>query len=101
MNWEQNNWAWLLLMTEFAYNNSKNASTSHTLFELNCGYHFCVSLKKKFDAHSKFSSVRELAIKLKKLMDICYQNLLYAQDLQKQAHDKNVKFQSYALGEKV
>ena len=23
----------------FAYNNAKNASTSHTPFELNCGYH--------------------------------------------------------------
>ena len=39
MNWEQNNWARLLLITEFAYNNSKNASTGHTLFELDCNYH--------------------------------------------------------------
>ena len=34
-------------------------------------------------------------------MDICQQNLLYAQKLQKKAHDKGVKPQSYALEEKV
>ena len=26
-------------MAKFAYNNSKNASTGHTPFKLNCGYH--------------------------------------------------------------
>ena len=39
VNWEQNDWARLLPMVEFAYNNSKNASTGHTSFELNCGYY--------------------------------------------------------------
>ena len=42
VNFEQNNWARLLLMAKFAYNNTKNSSTGHTLFELNCGYHLCV-----------------------------------------------------------
>ena len=36
-------------MAVFAYNNVKNASTGHTLFELNCGYHFCISFKKDTD----------------------------------------------------
>ncbi len=40
INFEQDDWARLLPMTEFAYNNAKNASTSHTPFELNYGYHF-------------------------------------------------------------
>ena len=39
VNFKQNNWARLLPMAEFAYNNAKNASTSHTPFELNCLYH--------------------------------------------------------------
>ena len=39
INFEQNNWARLLPIAEFAYNNTKNASFGHTLFELNCGYH--------------------------------------------------------------
>ena len=32
VNFEQNNWARLLIMAEFAYNNTKNASTGHTTF---------------------------------------------------------------------
>ena len=39
VNFEQNDWARLLPMAKFAYNNAKNASTGHTPFELNCGYY--------------------------------------------------------------
>ena len=46
VNFEQNDRARLLPMAEFAYNNAKNSSTGHTLFELNCGYHLCVSFVK-------------------------------------------------------
>ena len=40
VNFEQNDWAKLLAMAEFAYNNAKNVSTGHMLFKLNYGYHF-------------------------------------------------------------
>ena len=39
VNWEQNDWARLLQIVEFTYNNAKNANTGHTPFELNCGFH--------------------------------------------------------------
>ena len=39
VNFEQNNWARLLPMAKFAYNNAKKASTRHMPFELNCGYY--------------------------------------------------------------
>ena len=39
VNWEQNDWARLLPMAEFAYNNAKNASTGYTPFKLNYGFH--------------------------------------------------------------
>ena len=39
VNFEQNDWARFLPIAMFAYNNAKNASTSHTPFELNYGYH--------------------------------------------------------------
>ena len=39
VNWKQNDWARLLLMAEFTYNNFKNASTGYTSFKLNYGYH--------------------------------------------------------------
>ncbi len=52
VNFEQNDWARLLPMAEFAYNNVKNASTSYTSFELNCGYHPKTSYKEDVDPRS-------------------------------------------------
>ena len=52
VNFKQNNWARLLLMTEFAYNNAKNTSTGHMSFELNCGYFFRMSYKEEVNPHS-------------------------------------------------
>ncbi len=68
-------------MAEFAYNNAKNASTGHTPFELNCGYHSRVSFKEDVDPRSRSCSVNELAEELRELMKVCCQNLLYAQEL--------------------
>ena len=52
VNWEQNDWARLLPMAEFAYNNSKNASIGHTPFKLNCDYHPRMLYEKKVDPRS-------------------------------------------------
>ena len=101
VNFEQNDWAKLLPIAEFAYNNAKNASTGHTLFELNCGYHPRMSYKKEVDSHSKSKSADELAAELRELMIVCRENLHHAQELQKRAHDKGVKPRSYAPGDKV
>ena len=101
VNFEQNDWARLLLMAEFAYNNAKNASTGHTLFELNCGYHPCVSYEEDLDPRSKLKTAEELSSELRNLMAVCQQNLHHAQELQKRAHNKGIKPQSYAPGDKV
>ncbi len=81
VNWEQDNWARLLLMAEFAYKNAKNANTGHTFFELNCGYHPRVSFEEDVDPRSKSRSANELAEELRELMEVCCQNLLHAQEL--------------------
>ncbi len=88
-------------MAEFAYNNAKNASTGYTLLELNCGYHPRVFFKEDVDPHLRSYSANKLAEELRELIEVCCQNLLHAQELQKKAHDKGVKSQSYALGQKV
>ena len=88
-------------MAEFAYNNAKNASTSYTLFEINCRYHPRVSYKKNLDFYSKSKSAKEISFKLQKLITFCQQNLDHAQALQKWVHNKNVKSQIYTPGEKV
>ncbi len=88
-------------MPEFAYNNAKNASTSHTPFELNCGYHLRVSFEEDVDPRSRSCSANELVEELRELIEVCCQNFLHAQELQKRAHDKGIKSRSYAPGEKV
>ena len=88
-------------MAEFAYNNSKNVSTGHTSFELNCGYHPRMSYKKEVDPRSQSQSADKLSKKLRELMVVYCENLHHVQQLQKRAHDKGVKPRSYAPSEKV
>ena len=57
VNFKQNDWARLLPMAEFAYNNANNASTGHTPFELNCNYHPRMSYKEDVDPRSCSKSV--------------------------------------------
>ena len=91
VNFEQNDWAWLLSMAEFAYNITKNTSTNHTPFELNCGYHLQMLYKEDVDSHSQFKSADKLSAELRKQMIVCRKNLYHAQKIQKQAHNKRVK----------
>ena len=101
VNFEQNDWARLLLIAEFAYNHAKNASTGHTLFELNCGYHPCVSFEEDTNPRSWSKTANELLAELQKLITICQKNLHQAPELQKRAKDKGMKPKSYAPGHKV
>ena len=81
VNFEQNDWARLLLMAEFAYTNAKNASTGHTLFELNCGYHRCVSFEEDTNPRSWLKTADKLSVELPELMTVCRENLHHAQEL--------------------
>ena len=51
-------------MAKFAYNNVKNASTGHTSFELNCGFHLRVSYEDDVDPGSKSKTADQLATEL-------------------------------------
>ena len=85
-------------MAKFAYNNAKNASTGHTPFELNCGYHPRMSYKEEVNPRSKSKLADKLSAELGELMVVCQENIHHAQ---KRAHDKGVKSRSYAPGDKV
>ena len=78
INFEQNNWAQLLLMAKFAYNNAKNASTGYILFKFYCGYYPQVSFKEDLDPCSKSKTAEKLSSELQNLMAVCQQNLLHA-----------------------
>ena len=65
-------------MAEFAYNNTKNASTGHIRFELNYGYHPRMLYKEKVDSRSKSKSLNKLSTELKELIIVCQENLYHA-----------------------
>ena len=85
----------------FAYNNAKNVSTSYTSFELNCGYHPKIFFEEDIDPRLRSYFANKLVEELKELMEVCCQNLLHAQELQKRAHNKKVKSCSHTLGKKI
>ena len=73
VNFEQNDYAWLLPIAEFGYNNAKNTSTGYTLFELNCGYQPRIFYKKEeiLDPRSKSKTAEKLSSELWEMMIIC------------------------------
>ena len=88
-------------MVEFAYNNTKNVSTRHMPFELNCGYHPQILYKEKVDSYSKAKSANKLSAKLRELIIVYQENLHHVHKLQKQSYNKGAKPQNYALSDKV
>ena len=88
INYKQNNWARLVLIAEFAYNNAKHASIEYMPFEPNCKYHSYVSYEEDINPYSKSKAADELTKKLKYLMAVCRENLQHTQELQKRAHNK-------------
>lgn len=64
-------------MTEFAYNNVKNASIDNLLFKLNEGFYFRLIYKKDVKSYLKSKPVDEIAPEIRKMITIYYQNFHY------------------------
>ena len=75
VNYEQDNWAGLLPMAEFAWNNAKYASIGYMPFELKCGYHPRVSYKENVNPCSRSKAADGLTEKLRNLMVAYKKNL--------------------------
>ena len=88
-------------MAEFAYNNAKNASISHTPFELNCSFHPRVSYEDDINPCFQSKTANQLTIELQNLISIYRENLGYAQKLQKRYHDKHVRPKHYTSEDKI
>ncbi len=91
----------LLLIADFAYNNIENISIDYTLSKLNCEYHQKSFFENKTNLQLRFCFANKLANKLKKWIEICYQNQLYIDQQLKRAYDREVKSHSYTFNEKV
>ncbi len=101
INFKQNNWAKLLPMAEFTYNNAKNTNTGHTSFKLNCGFHPQDFYKEDVNLCSQSKSADKQATKLRELIAVYKKNLQHIQELQKQYYNKHAKPRSYASDEKI
>ena len=57
-------------MTEFAYNNTKNTSSDHTVFKLNYTYHLRVFFKEDVNPHLRSCFANKLAEELRQLIEV-------------------------------
>ena len=101
VNFEQDNWVSLLPMAEFAYNNSKNASTGLSPFEVMTGYSPRMTFEEPSDPRAKSVSAKAHARHLDNLMEVCNEALLAAQQHQKTFVDKHSKPIQFAVGDYV
>ena len=81
VNFAKNNWIRLPQKMEFAYNNAKNASTSHMPFELNYSYHPQMLYEEDVNPRFQYKLANELSVELNELMIVYCKNLYYAQKL--------------------
>lgn len=75
VSFKQGDWVQHLPMAKFAYKNAKNSSTKFTPFELNCGYHLCVSYEDELDPRLRSRAVAIEAKVLKELLTEYKNNL--------------------------
>lgn len=71
MNCEEDDWSKLLSIAEFTYNNMKNTSINHIIFESNCGYRFRAFYEKNVNPHSQLKSADEMNMELQELIVVC------------------------------
>lgn len=64
MNFEQIDWAKLLLITKFAYNNAQKINSGYILFELNYSYYPRMFFKKNLNFCFHLKRVNKLAAEL-------------------------------------
>lgn len=88
-------------MTEYLYNNIKNASTDYRSFKSNCGYYPRVFYKEDINPTFILKLAKELSAKLRDLIIVYWKKLHYSLKLQKQAYDKTVKLKSDAVDNTV
>ena len=91
VNFEQNNWVELLPMAEFAYNNSKHASTQMSPFEAMQGYTPRMSFEDPANFKAKSKSANEHARYLAELLNVLKTNLAHAQEQQAKYKDARTK----------
>jgi len=99
-NYQQDNWSTLLLITEFAYNNTLNKTTSEVPFFANKGYHPTIEVHPERNMAS--SHAWEFAVDLGELHDTLKANIQDAQThYQKYADGRRMLPPDFKIGDKA
>src|SRR5258708_24779937 len=87
MNYQQDDWAMLLLMAKFAYNNATNTMTGVSLFFVNKGYHpeFTVDLQ----ADTLSAKAQTFVVDLERTQAELKENITQAQERYRKNADKH------------
>jgi hypothetical protein len=99
-SYQQDNWASLLPLAEFAYNNAPNESTGVSPFFANKGYHPQLAVHPERDVAS--ARAREFAVDLGELHEYLKDNIRHAQQrYQKSADVRRLPAPDFKIGDKV
>ena len=102
VNHRQDDWDEHLALVEFAINNTKQASTGHTPFFLNFGYHPTTpTAMLNGPSFSPVQSVENMLTGLKSLNKWTRDNLLRAQQRQTAGADKHRRDVTFSVGDEV
>jgi hypothetical protein len=101
VNYKQNDWDEHLVAAEIACNNAVQLSTGYSPFYLSNGQHPNIPITNAIPNETKNVNANEAMERMKETLMKAKENLLAAQQRQKQYADKRRKEETYQLGEQV
>ena len=99
ITYKQDKWDEHLSSAEFAYNNSKQASTGFTPFELDCGQ--SPNTLIILDINNNVAASEEFITHWNTMIKIAKDALIEAQERQKKYANQHRKFEEFNIGQKV
>ena len=101
VNARQDDWDQYLAPLEFAYNNARNASTGHTPFFLNHGFHPRSNFQLSPAAQSEAPAALEFVSRINKALDEAKSSILTSQQRQARNADSRRRDLSFKIGDDV
>jgi Chromo (CHRromatin Organisation MOdifier) domain len=99
VTYRQDQWDEYLPAAEFAYNNSKQASTGYTPFELDCGQHPATAIA--MTTPSKVPAANDFLQHWTSMIEIAKDNLREAQERQAKYANEHRRFLTFKEGDQV
>jgi len=99
--YRQDQWDEYLPAAEFAYNNSKQASTGFTPFELDCGQHPITPITLSLEETSKVPTADEFVQHWHTMISLAKDALMEAQDRQTKYANQHRRHLTFQVGDKV